>query len=508
MTKILIPRSDSVSAKIIEPSDYEKFFDNTILNDYIVTGFAVTGNSGSNRSVDVATGQIRCKGLHIENSSTGTAAHTFGSDAVHYLYVTVARDSNGEAESWGYSSNTTGTVPTDSVLIAKVTCASGNVTAVDQTYSGAGVNKVSGTRPDFLFGNGEDGNVTISSGTTVSTTKYYENLIVNSTLTIGASPTVIYVKDTLTVNNGGSITVTPAGGAGGVSKVATNGGTNSVGLSPANGNAGGAGNGGGVGGVGGTGGGSGGTGGGYGGGAPTYAGGAGGGTGGAAGSQGSKNSAFNHVIEYLALSTRPNCNGSGGGSGTSAGGGATGGRLSDGSNHASASGAGGTGGAGTRGGDGGQGGGTLVILAKNIIVNSGGSIKANGGNGVAASTSNGSNGGNGAAGTNAGGASGFGGGGGGGGGGGAGGGAGGGGGTLFIIFTSLTETGTIECAGGTGGAGSTTTAGSGGSAGAPSSNRIGNSGNQSYGQAGTAGTAVAGTNGNAGGSGTVLKYKV
>ena len=65
MAKILIPRSDSVDVKVIEPSDFEAFFSQDIINDYVKSGFALTAGSGL--SVNIAIGLARLKGLFINN---------------------------------------------------------------------------------------------------------------------------------------------------------------------------------------------------------------------------------------------------------------------------------------------------------------------------------------------------------------------------------------------------------------------------------------------------------
>ena len=132
MVKILIPRSNSISAKTIVPTDFEKFFDD-VVNDYIVSGFTVTATAGTNRSVDISTGTGRVKGYFINNDALETTAHTFSSDDTHYLYIQLTRDIYSEPESWGYTSNTTGTPPTDSIVIAKVITVAGDISSIDQT---------------------------------------------------------------------------------------------------------------------------------------------------------------------------------------------------------------------------------------------------------------------------------------------------------------------------------------------------------------------------------------
>lgn len=128
MARVLYPRSDSISAKVVEPSDFEQMF--SFIEDHISSGFTVTAGSGL--SVDVSTGIIRLKGLVCENDASENVA-SLTDNTVNYIYVTLARDGNSEAESFSFTKNTTGTTPTDSLKIAKVTTSSGSVTAVSQT---------------------------------------------------------------------------------------------------------------------------------------------------------------------------------------------------------------------------------------------------------------------------------------------------------------------------------------------------------------------------------------
>jgi len=65
-----------------------------------------------------------------------------------------------------------------------------------------------------VFGDGVDGDVTISINTTLTETKFYNNLTINAGITLdGTSPQIIYVRNTLTVN--GILNMDGKGGAGG-----------------------------------------------------------------------------------------------------------------------------------------------------------------------------------------------------------------------------------------------------------------------------------------------------
>ena len=128
MTKVLIPRSDSVSAKVIEPSDFEEL--HSYVPDHIKSGFTVAAGSGL--QVTITSGKIRLKGLHLNNTATETLTVTASN--TNHIYAVLARDSNSEAESWSITSNTTGSAPSDSIKIATCVASGSAVTSVDQTF--------------------------------------------------------------------------------------------------------------------------------------------------------------------------------------------------------------------------------------------------------------------------------------------------------------------------------------------------------------------------------------
>ena len=130
MSKILIPRSDSVSAKVIEPSDFEELFSNDVIRDYVQSGFTVTAGSGT--AVNIAAGKIRLKGLFVYHSAQSSLSVTASN--TNHIYVKLSRDGNSEAESWTFEANTTGNAPSDSIKIATCVVSGSAVTSVDQTF--------------------------------------------------------------------------------------------------------------------------------------------------------------------------------------------------------------------------------------------------------------------------------------------------------------------------------------------------------------------------------------
>ena len=83
-------------------------------------------------SVDIATGTARLKGLYVESDASENVGSLTASNT-NYIYITYARDSNGEAEAWSFTKNTTGTTPADSFYIGTVVCGGSTVTSVNQT---------------------------------------------------------------------------------------------------------------------------------------------------------------------------------------------------------------------------------------------------------------------------------------------------------------------------------------------------------------------------------------
>ena len=207
MAKILIPRSDSISVKVIEPSDFEKFFSSDIINDYVKSGFELTAGTGL--TVNIAVGLARLKGLFIDNSTSSSKGSLTASN-VNYIYVTLARDSNSEAESWDFTSNITGTTPTDSLFIGTATTNGSSVTATDIT------SRTSLATPSKRFGTGIDGAKTTTDGETFSAGDHKQyttfTVPVNTTLNLGKN-ILIYASESITIN--GTIDANGEGSAGG-----------------------------------------------------------------------------------------------------------------------------------------------------------------------------------------------------------------------------------------------------------------------------------------------------
>lgn len=255
MTRVLIPRSDNSSAKIIEASDWEKYFSEPILYDIKLSGLCVSAQCPNVLAVDVATGTARVKGLYLENTVTCSVTGLTAC-ATNKIYVSICRDPACEPQGWVFG-KTTGCIPADSFQIATATTNCSTVTSVDNTYitspthnllgyvgTGTQINSLTKTYPGMLvystdtsggfvenltykrnntnsewiqlsphaiFGTGVDGCVTLSPGTTTLTGDMnYNNLCIGPGRTLNTAGYIVRVKGTLT--NNGTITDSVSGG--------------------------------------------------------------------------------------------------------------------------------------------------------------------------------------------------------------------------------------------------------------------------------------------------------
>ena len=153
MARTLIPRSDSVSAKIIEPSDFENLFSADIVQDYIKSGFTLSAGTGLN--CNVSSGVIRFKGLYLQ--SDATEAVTVSASTTNAIYVKLNRDGNGEAESWSFSISASG----DTFQIGNAITSGSAVTSTNTSNNPA-------TKPGLLsnteLGPGTAGDILYSNG--------------------------------------------------------------------------------------------------------------------------------------------------------------------------------------------------------------------------------------------------------------------------------------------------------------------------------------------------------
>jgi hypothetical protein len=126
MTRVLIPRSDNISAKPINPSDFEKYFE-CHLPDHIICGMVVQAQCPNTNAVNITAGNARFKGLHLNNSTTCTV--TGLSNATHKIYAQICRDACSEADEYTFGS-TTGAIGACQFHIADVVVGGGTVCSV------------------------------------------------------------------------------------------------------------------------------------------------------------------------------------------------------------------------------------------------------------------------------------------------------------------------------------------------------------------------------------------
>ncbi len=204
MTRILIPRESTGSAKTVDASDWIKY--HKFLNNYVVCGFAITAQCPNILAVDVAAGTSRLCGLYVENS-TCCSVTCLTAGSCNYIYATVT-DVACEPSTWAFSQNTTGCTPSQSLLLAVVTtdcCCT--VTAVCQSIDV--IQNTSGVESDWIWGTGKEGCVTIACNTSICSNHFYRNLTINActTLSMTATQKIINVQCTLTVNGTRSLVI-------------------------------------------------------------------------------------------------------------------------------------------------------------------------------------------------------------------------------------------------------------------------------------------------------------
>lgn len=131
MTSILIPRSDSISAKNVSATDFEKYFSSELLESFVITGMALSAGGGL--SVDVGIGKARVIGLHCEITAAAENLAGLTASSTNHIYIQINRDGNGEPESFTLFANTVGGELTDKFKIGTATTDGSVVTATDIT---------------------------------------------------------------------------------------------------------------------------------------------------------------------------------------------------------------------------------------------------------------------------------------------------------------------------------------------------------------------------------------
>ena len=173
MTKTLIPRSDSISAKIIEPTDFTKLHSSDLIQNYIISGFTISAGSGL--ACNVAAGSGRLNGLYISSDATETKSSLTAS-STNSIYIKLDLDSGSEPEGWSLFSNTSGGAVTNAVLLGTAVTDGSSVTSVTNVVTSKPYNlstsntelipfNVLGDQSLQNIGSGTSGDVLYSNGT-------------------------------------------------------------------------------------------------------------------------------------------------------------------------------------------------------------------------------------------------------------------------------------------------------------------------------------------------------
>jgi len=217
MARILIPRSDNISAKPIESADTTKLFCE-VVNDYVKCGIVVTGVACM-RSLSITSGVMRLCGLHLNNSSTDTSITCLAACDTHFLFARVCLDGASNPDEWTFTTNTTGCAPANSMRISSVVVGACCITSVCSGSANRVTAAVTGVEDESFYGDGRDGCVTICGCTDLmcDNNKKYNNLTLAACATLTADcPFIIRVRCKLCLGACSSITMTGKGPAGGV----------------------------------------------------------------------------------------------------------------------------------------------------------------------------------------------------------------------------------------------------------------------------------------------------
>ena len=213
MTKILFPKTDNVTPKIIAPSDWESYF--SFLQSYIEDGLVLTSKNAT--TLTLSTGQARVKGYVIKNTEAIDVVKTNGL----YAYIQLTRHL-GEASEWNVVFSDIQDL-SDSMRIASVRSNSDG-TGFDVDNSGR---QTEALLKNSFYPVGEFGDIVLSEDRSQSGGASYESLVIDAgvTLTLGDS-SILRVNGTCTINGtidasgrsgrlSANSLVTDAGGAGG-----------------------------------------------------------------------------------------------------------------------------------------------------------------------------------------------------------------------------------------------------------------------------------------------------
>jgi len=159
MSRVLIPRSGNLSAKVVSSTDWESYFGD-LINDYVICGLALSAGCGL--TTDVTAGNARVLGLHLENTVSCTVI-CLSASMCNHIYMLVCRDACCKPDEWTFFTNTVGGSVTDAMRIGIATTNACAVTSVCNSVKET--RRFKGIDEDPSFGDGSDGDVTITSNT-------------------------------------------------------------------------------------------------------------------------------------------------------------------------------------------------------------------------------------------------------------------------------------------------------------------------------------------------------
>lgn len=172
--------------------------------NFVVSGFVIP-SSDADLNIDIPTGVAWIGGYRV--SVPGSTTVTFTNAATNYVFLKLTRDGNNNVTGVAFEVNTTGTAPTDSVMIAAGIAAGGAITdAWDARYTTPfGWNPVSGPTS---IGTGStrthEGDVAVTGATTLGGVHFYRSFYLKSGVTLAVDSAIgflcIIAETAITLN--------------------------------------------------------------------------------------------------------------------------------------------------------------------------------------------------------------------------------------------------------------------------------------------------------------------
>ena len=197
-------------------TDYTKTLGNLFVNGYLPgTGndFNIIDQGTPALDIKVDTGGAIIDGIFV-NLSVLSDAKTLADNDTSFIFIELTK-TGGRPSGAQIVVNLTDVAPVDSIKIGEVITSGGDITSVTQLDRVFVNLRHGGKLEEALFGDGSDGDLNVTSGTTTLTEeKYFNDVTIAAGATLTANqPMILFVKNILTVN--GTLKMDGKGGSAG-----------------------------------------------------------------------------------------------------------------------------------------------------------------------------------------------------------------------------------------------------------------------------------------------------